>query len=216
MSNKLPMNLQFFAEGSPAPETGAPAGAEATDTEQQKQPQEGSQRTFTQEEVDKMVQKRMARYDRDHQKELEDARNAGAEEANKLAKMTKDQRKEHELEEANRKAESAQAELARYKMRDTARKQLVEGGYTPTDEDIDLIVTDKAESTQQNVQAVLSMIERVKSSTRDEMLKGETPKITGDPVKKPQSLKGMSIIERVELKQNDPQAYAELARKAGY
>ena len=101
-------------------------------------------------------------------------------------------------------------------MRDTARKQLVEGGYTPTDEDIDLIVTDKAESTQQNVQAVLSMIERVKSSTRDEMLKGETPKITGDPVKKPQSLKGMSIIERVELKQNDPQAYAELARKAGY
>ena len=158
----------------------------------------------------------MARYDRDHQKELEDARNAGAEEANKLAKMTKDQRKEHELEEANRKAESAQAELARYKMRDTARKQLVEGGYTPTDEDIDLIVTDKVESTQQNVQAVLSMIERVKSSTRDEMLKGETPKITGDPVKKPQSLKGMSIIERVELKQNDPQAYAELARKAGY
>ena len=216
MSNKLPMNLQFFAEGSPAPEAGAPAGAETTDTEQQEQPQEGSQRTFTQEEVDKMVQKRMARYDRDHQKELEDARNAGAEEANKLAKMTKDQRKEHELEEANRKAESAQAELARYKMRDTARKQLVEGGYTPTDEDIDLIVTDKAESTQQNVQAVLSMIERVKSSTRDEMLKGETPKITGDPVKKPQSLKSMSIIERVELKQNDPQAYAELARKAGY
>lgn len=216
MSNKLPMNLQFFAEGSPAPETGAPAGAQATDTEQQEQPQEGSQRTFTQEEVDKMVQKRMARYDRDHQKELEDARNAGAEEANKLAKMTKDQRKEHELEEANRKAESAQAELARYKMRDTARKQLVEGGYTPTDEDIDLIVTDKAESTQQNVQAVLSMVERVKSSTRDEMLKGETPKITGDPVKKPQSLKDMSIIERAELKQNDPQAYAELARKAGY
>ena len=216
MFNKLPMNLQFFAEGSPAPEAGAPTGAEATNTEQSKQPQEGSQRTFTQEEVDKMVQKRMARYDRDHQGELENARNAGAEEANKLAKMTKDQRKEHELEEANRKAESAQAELARYKMRDTARKQLVEGGYTPTDEDIDLIVTDKAESTQQNVQAVLSMIERVKSSTRDEMLKGETPKITGDPVKKPQSLKGMSIIERAELKQNDPQAYAELARKAGY
>lgn len=212
MSNKLPMNLQFFAEGSPAPETGAPAGAEATDTEQQEQPQEGSQRTFTQEEVDKMVQKRMARYDRDHQKEVDDARS----EATRLAKMTKDQRKEHELEEANRKAENAQAELARYKMRDTARKQLVEGGYTPTDEDIDLIVTDKAESTQQNVQAILSMVERVKSSTRDEMLKGATPQITGDPVKKPQSLKGMSIIERAELKQNDPQAYAELARKAGY
>ncbi len=212
MSNKLPMNLQFFAEGSPDPETGAPAGAEATDTEQQEQPQEGSQRTFTQEEVDKMVQKRMARYDRDHQKEVDDARS----EATRLAKMTKDQRKEHELEEANRKAENAQAELARYKMRDTARKQLVEGGYTPTDEDIDLIVTDKAESTQQNVQAILSMVERVKSSTRDEMLKGATPQITGDPVKKPQSLKGMSIIERAELKQNDPQAYAELARKAGY
>ena len=89
MSNKLPMNLQFFAEGSPAPEAGAPAGVETTDTEQQEQPQEGYQRTFTQEEVDKMVQKRMARYDRDHQKEVDDARS----EATRLAKMNKDQKK---------------------------------------------------------------------------------------------------------------------------
>lgn len=210
---KLPMNLQFFAEqGSPTPETGAPDGAE-TDNDQSR---DEGQKTFTQEEVDKILQKRMARYDRDHQKELEDARNAGAEEANKLAKMTKDQRKEHELEEANRKAQDAQTELARYKMRDTARKQLVEGGYTPTDEDIDLIVTDKAETTQSNVNALLAMVERVKSATRDEMLKGETPKVHGTPVKRPESLKGMSIIERVQLKQNDPEAYAELRRKAGY
>ena len=49
MSNKLPMNLQFFAEGSPAPETGAPTGAEATNTEKPEQPQDGHQKTFTQE-----------------------------------------------------------------------------------------------------------------------------------------------------------------------
>lgn len=218
MFDKLPMNLQFFAEqeGSDAPEAGAPDGAETTDTEQPKPEQGDGQKMFTQQEVDKMVHKRMARYDRDHQKELEDARNAGAEEANKLAKMTKDQRKDHELEEANRRAQDAQTELARYKMRDTARKQLVEGGYTPTDEDIDLIVTDKAESTQQNVQAVLSMVERVKSATRDEMLKGKTPQVQGSPVKQPKSLKGMNIIERAELKRNDPQAYAKLVRESGY
>lgn len=144
MFNKLPMNLQFFAEGSPAPETGAPTGAEVTDTEQSEQPQEGSQRTFTQEEVDKMIQKRMARYDRDHQKEVDDARN----EATRLAKMNKDQQKDYKLQQAEKDRQEALSKLARYEMQDVARQQLIDGGYAnPTKEDIDLIVTDNADTT---------------------------------------------------------------------
>ena len=56
------------------------------------QPVEKNEKTFTQEEVDKMVEKRMARYDRAHQKEVESAKT----EATKLAKMNKDQKKDYE------------------------------------------------------------------------------------------------------------------------
>lgn len=213
MSNKLPMNLQFFAEGSPAPETGAPAGAETTDTEQQEQPQEGSQRTFTQEEVDKMVQKRMARYDRDHQKEVDDARS----EATRLAKMNKDQQKDYKLQQAEQAREEALSKLARYEMRDTARQQLIDGGYkNPTDEDIDLIVTEKAETTKANGEAFLKAVERIRQSVRDELLQGNTPQINGTKIKVPtlDEFKKMSYAERVDLKTKNPQVYDKLVQES--
>ena len=207
MSNKLPMNLQFFAEGSPAPETGAPAGAEATDTEQQEQPQEGSQRTFTQEEVDKMVQKRMARYDRDHQKEVDDARS----EATRLAKMNKDQQKDYKLQQAEQAREEALSKLARYEMQDVARQQLIDGGYT-----IDLIVTDNADSTKANGDAFLKAVERIRQSVRDELLKGDTPQINGTKIEVPtlDEFKKMSYAERVELQSKNPQVYNRLVSQS--
>ena len=212
MFNKLPMNLQFFAEGSPAPEAGAPAGAETTDTEQQEQPQEGSQRTFTQEEVDKMVQKRMARYDRDHQKEVDDARS----EATRLAKMKKDQQKDYKLQQAEQAREEALSKLARYEMRDTARQQLIDGGYkNPTDEDIDLIVTEKAETTKANGEAFLKAVERIRQSVRDELLQGNTPQLSGTQIKVPKTsdVNKMSYQELAALKQNNPQAYSQIIKQ---
>lgn len=212
MFNKLPMNLQFFAEGSPAPEAGAPAGAETTDTEQQEQPQEGSQRTFTQEEVDKMVQKRMARYDRDHQKEVDDARS----EATRLAKMNKDQQKDYKLQQAEQAREEALSKLARYEMRDTARQQLIDGGYkNPTDEDIDLIVTEKAETTKANGEAFLKAVERIRQSVCDELLQGNTPQLSGTQIKVPKTsdVNKMSYQELAALKQNNPQAYSQIIKQ---
>ena len=212
MSNKLPMNLQFFAEGSPAPETGAPTGAEATDNEQPEQPQDGPQKTFTQEEVDKMVQKRMARYDRDHQKEVDDARS----EATRLAKMNKDQQKDYKLQQAEQAREEALSKLARYEMRDTARQQLIDGGYkNPTDEDIDLIVTEKAETTKANGEAFLKAVERIRQSVRDELLQGNTPQLSGTQIKVPKTsdVNKMSYQELAALKQNNPQAYSQIIKQ---
>ena len=212
MFNKLPMNLQFFAEGSPAPEAGAPAGAETTDTEQQEQPQDGPQKTFTQEEVDKMVQKRMARYDRDHQKEVDDARS----EATRLAKMNKDQQKDYKLQQAEKDRQEALSKLARYEMQDVARQQLIDGGYAnPTKEDIDLIVTDNADTTKANGEAFLKAVERIRQSVRDELLKGSTPQINGTQIEVPDTsdVNKMSYKELAELKQKNPRAYSQIVKR---
>lgn len=213
MFNKLPMNLQFFAEqGSPAPEAGAPDGAEAIDNEQPEQPQDGPQKTFTQEEVDKMVQKRMARYDRDHQKEVDDARN----EATRLAKMNKDQQKDYKLQQAEKDRQEALSKLARYEMQDVARQQLIDGGYAnPTKEDIDLIVTDNADTTKANGEAFLKAVERIRQSVRDELLKGSTPQINGTQIEVPDTsdVNKMSYKELAELKQKNPRAYSQIVKR---
>lgn len=208
------MNLQYFAdEAASAPETGAPEGNEATESEQSSQEQQtSSEKTFTQSEVNEMIQKRVARAMKDKNSEIESAKN----EATKLAKMNKDQKKDYELQQAQQQAQEAEAKLARYQLRDTARKQLVDGGYTPTDADIDLIVTDKAESTQANAQALLDMVERIKSSVRNDLLKGTTPKAGGPQVKTPSESQfdKMSYSDRLQLKNDNPELYEQLVNKS--
>lgn len=212
----MEMNLQYFAqEAASAPETGAPEGNEATESEQQSQHEEQSsqsEKTFTQSEVNAMIKKRLDRALKDKDSEIESAKN----EATKLAKMNKDQKKDYELKQAQQQAEDARAQLARYQLRDAARKQLVDGGYTPTDADIDLIVTDKAESTQANAKALLDMVERIKSSVRNDLLKGTTPKAGGPQVKTPSESQfdKMSYSERLQLKNDNPELYSQLVNKS--
>ena len=212
----MEMNLQYFAEeAASAPETGAPEGNEATESEQQSQHEEQSsqsEKTFTQGEVNAMIKKRLDRALKDKDSEIESAKN----EATKLAKMNKDQKKDYELQQAQQQAQEAEAKLARYQLRDTARKQLVDGGYTPSDADIDLVVTDKAETTQSNVNALLDMVERVKSSVRNDLLKGNTPQAGGSQVKAPDEsqFNRMSYAERLKLKNDNPQMYEQLVNKS--
>ena len=215
MFKKLPMNLQYFAEGSEAPESGAPEGAEQQTKGEEPKPEQAeskAEKTFTQDEVNAMIQKRVGRALKDKESEIESART----EAAKLAKMNKDQKKDYELKKAQQQAEDARAQLARYQLRDAARKQLVDGGYTPTDADIDLIVTDKAESTQANAKALLDMVERIKSSVRNDLLKGTTPKAGGPQIKTPSESQfdKMSYSERLQLKNDNPELYSQLVNKS--
>lgn len=215
MEDKFPMNLQFFAENpaagaDDASDTGAPDEAENT-TQVDGSSDNGQPKTFTQEEVDKMVEKRMARYDRAHQKEVESAKS----EATKLAKMNKDQKKDYELQQAQQKAQDAEAQLARYQLRDTVRKQLVDGGFTPEESDIDLVVTADAETTKQNGDALLAMVERIRNDERQKTLSGSTPKVSGTQVKAPNAQEFMkySYDQRIKLKHYNPTLYSQLVQQ---
>lgn len=215
MEDKFPMNLQFFAENpaagaDDASDTGAPDEAENT-TQVDGSSDNGQPKTFTQEEVDKMVEKRMARYDRAHQKEVESAKS----EATKLAKMNKDQKKDYELQQAQQKAQDAEAQLARYQLRDTVRKQLVDGGFTPEESDIDLVVTADAETTKQNGDALLAMVERIRNDERQKTLSGTTPKVSGTQVKAPNAQEFMkySYDQRIKLKHDNPTLYSQLVQQ---
>lgn len=209
MEDKLPMNLQFFAEGG-EPATGSESGP--TDTEvtgNDPTPEEGTEKTFTQAEVDEMLRKATA----DKEQEITDAKK----EATKYAKLNKEQQKDYDLDKAKQRATEAEAKLARYEMRDTARQQLIDGGYkNPTDEDIDLIVTEKAETTKANGETFLKVVERIRQSVRDELLKGDTPQINGTQIKVPtlDEFKNMSYAERVELQSKNPQVYNKLVQES--
>ena len=105
--------------------------------------------------------------------------------------------------------------MARYQLRDTVRKQLVDGGFTPEESDIDLVVTADAETTKQNGDALLAMVERIRNDERQKTLSGTTPKVSGTQVKAPNAQEFMkySYDQRIKLKHDNPTLYSQLVQQ---
>lgn len=203
----LPMNLQFFAEqneGSNGAPDNEPDQTSESKNESDKA-QDNQPKTFTQDEVNKIISQRLER-----QKEQLKAKE---DEAKKLSRMNAEQKANYELEKANKRAEDATAKLARYEMRDSAKQMLADGGFTVSDNALlDLVVTDNAETTQVNVETLLKAVEAIREDTRTKLLAGKTPKVGGKEIK-PVSAKdliNMSTAERVKFQRENPAEYARI------
>lgn len=80
-------------------------------TEQETQSKQ-EQRTFTQEEVNRIINQRYAKLQKDAEARIAQAREEGRSEAEKLAKMTEAQRIEHERERAEQAARDRESALS--------------------------------------------------------------------------------------------------------
>lgn len=204
-THSLPMMLQFFAEQGNEGSDGAPNTESEQPNESEEKQSEQQSKTFTQDEVNKIVSQRLER-----QKEQLKAKE---DEAKKLSRMNAEQKANYELEKANKRAEEAAAKLARYEMRDSAKQMLADGGFNNADNGLlDLVVTDTAESTQANVNVLLNAIEAIREDERNKLLAGKTPKVGGKEIKpvSAQELVKMSTAERVKFQRENPAEYARI------
>lgn len=204
-THSLPMMLQFFAEQGSEGSEGAPNTESEQPNESEEKQGEQQAKTFTQDEVNKIVSQRLER-----QKEQLKAKE---DEAKKLSRMNAEQKANYELEKANKRAEEAAAKLARYEMRDSAKQMLADGGFNNADNSLlDLVVTDTAESTQENVNVLLTAIEAIREDERNKLLAGKTPKVGGKEIKpvSAQELVKMSTAERVKFQRENPAEYARI------
>lgn len=204
-THSLPMMLQFFAEQGNEGSDGAPNTEPEQPSDSEEKRGEQQAKTFTQDEVNKIVSQRLER-----QKEQLKAKE---DEAKKLSRMNAEQKANYELEKANKRAEEAAAKLARYEMRDSAKQMLADGGFSNADNSLlDLVVTDTAESTQENVNVLLTAIEAIREDERNKLLAGKTPKVGGKEIKpvSAQELIKMSTAERVKFQRENPAEYARI------
>lgn len=204
-THSLPMMLQFFAEQGNEGSDGAPNTESEQPNDSGEKQSEQQAKTFTQDEVNKIVSQRLER-----QKEQLKAKE---DEAKKLSRMNAEQKANYELEKANKRAKEAAAKLARYEMRDSAKQMLADGGFNNADNNLlDLVVTDTAESTQENVNVLLTAIEAIREDERNKLLAGKTPKVGGKEIKpvSAQELIKMSTAERVKFQRENPAEYARI------
>lgn len=139
------------------------------DTSNNKQEQsDKTEKTFTQEEVNQLIKERVAR----EQKKADEK----AKEAEKLAKMNKDQKNEYEMEKLRKENEELRQREAMNSMRNEARSMFSEKNITADDDLLDIVVTTEAESTQKNIDAITNVINDIAKKKIQESLRNGAPK----------------------------------------
>lgn len=166
----LPLDLQYFADGGQEPEPNEPA--EPTEptkpTEPSNEPKEPPKKIYTEEELQAIIKDRVAREKKAAEKAIK--------EAEKLAKMNEEQKKEYEFEKLK-------AELDEYKRKDAfntmskeASKMLADKGINADDELLAFVVRETAEDTQKAVNSFVAMFNKHVEEGVKKALAGKAPR----------------------------------------
>lgn len=158
MNKNANINLQLFAE--PAENTAPAAEAAAQNTEAET----AAEQTFTQADVDRIVNQRLARAQRDAERRVEQARSEARSEAERLAQMTSEQRMQHEREQAERTAREREQSLAQREAEITRRELRAEATDTLISRGLHVGLADILDYT--NADACSASIDRVEQIFR--------------------------------------------------
>lgn len=180
--------LQFFAEDGESKDN----TADTTTTTDNTATDDPKEKTFTQAEVDEIVNKRLNR-------EREKAQKA-ASEAEKLAKMSAQEQAEYQRDEYQKELEELKAKLARADIKETARAMLAADNISIPDNLISAIITNNADTTQQAIKGFAAAFKEAVKTEVANRLKGNEPKAsTQSNITKAEILAVKDPIERQKL-----------------
>ncbi|MBF0747293.1 DUF4355 domain-containing protein [Gemella sp. 19428wG2_WT2a] len=172
------------------------------------QTEETTEKTFTQEQVDKIIKERLNRAlskkDEEYQLKMS--------EAEKLRKMSEEEKAKYEKDKTDAQIKELEAELARHKLEKVANISLAEKGIVTNEEVLNFVVKDTAEATDEAINLLVKLIEEQSEIKVKELMKGKTPlKISNatNTVTKEQFSK-MSYRARLDLQRSNPNLYNEL------
>lgn len=181
---------------------------------------ESKEKTFTQDEVDRIVSDRLKRgEDKLRAKLLEEAKQQVREEqdeAKKLEEMNANQRKKYEDEKRDNELKELRATIQRQNMEKTAMGILKEKGISVDEDVLDLVVADSAETTAERIDKFAELVEEKAREIRRQDFSNSAPKQSGSGEKAVtlDDFKKMAYPERLELKKNQPDLYQELVQKS--
>lgn len=166
--NKLKFNLQFFSEE----EVDDEGANKNTENEEQNKKDEVTFTAEQQKKVDEIIERRVAQ----EKKKADEYAKEKAEEAAKLAKMNKDQKAEYEREKLEAELKQLRAEKAMNEMRSEARVMFKNKEIDVSDGLLDIVVSDSAETTKNNVDNLTKILDEMVQKKVQETLRQNSPK----------------------------------------
>ncbi|HEM6082157.1 TPA: DUF4355 domain-containing protein [Streptococcus suis] len=172
---------------------------------------ETTEKTFTQAELDTIIQKEKAKAKRSAEKEYQ----AKIDEAEKMRKMNADQKAEYEAKKQADYIAELEAKINRSGLEKEASKMLSDVGISVDDDILGFVVKDTAEATKEAVESFSTLVNDLADKKVSEMLKGKTPKkveqTTSAGITQEQ-FDRMSYRAQLDLQKADPELYEKLSK----
>ena len=168
---KRNLYLQLFAEDPTITEPAEPKTEPKTETKAEQKTEPKSQPKYTDEDVNKLIDKKFAEWQAKKDKEVDEAK--------KLADMNAQQKAEYERDQLQKQLDEYKKKDSLVEMSKTARKMLADKNITITDDLLSMFVSTDAEQTKKTVDDFAKMFTEAVESAVKERLKGESPKKAG-------------------------------------
>lgn len=139
-----------------------------TQTTQSTQTSANSEKKYTDDEVNALIDKKFAEWQKKKDAEIS--------EAEKLAKMNEQQKAQYQSEQLQKRLDSLLEKDALNEMTKTARKMLSESGVSVDDELLSVMVSTDAEATKKAVDSFAASFKKAVEKAVTEKVKGTTPK----------------------------------------
>lgn len=167
-------------------------------------------KTYTQEEVDKMLQSEVDRRITSALKKQAKSNEAKIKEAQKLAQMNESEKFQYELEQREKAIEEKEKALALAENKNEASKILADKGLSLSL--VDFVIAEDAETMNSNIRLLEKAFKDSVKREVEKRLGSSAPKknLPPDETITKEQAKKMGIRERQQLLMNNPELYAQL------
>lgn len=173
---------------------------------------EDEARTYTQEEVEKLLQSEADKRVTAALKKAERKQEAAVKEAARLAKMDEEQRYQYELEQREKAIAAKERELALAENKAAAAAVLSNRGLSA--ELVNLVVAEDADLMNSNISLLEKAFKQSVKAEVEKRLASTTPKknLPLDNAIDKDSFRHMSLAQQVEIYNNQPELYKSLTQ----
>ena len=180
---------------------------EIEETKEKKDENKESEKKYSDEQVDEIIKEKKAKWQKQQDEKIKEL-----EEARRLEKMNEDEKLKYKLKKYEEEIAAYREKENQSAMAKVAKNMLVEEGFNISDDLVNNLITDEAESTKENVKDFAGMLKDLVEKEVNERLKGKSPEVKKTGVKSSQGQRSEILgikdaVKRREAMLNHPELF---------
>ena len=180
---------------------------EIEETKEKKVENKEPEKKYSDEQVDEIIKEKKAKWQKQQDEKIKEL-----EEARRLEKMNEDEKLKYKLKKYEEEIAAYRKKENQSAMAKVAKNMLVEEGFNISDDLVNNLITDEAESTKENVKDFAGMLKDLVEKEVNERLKGKSPEVKKTGVKSSQGQRNEILgikdaVKRREAMLNHPELF---------